>query len=405
MARFLHIADVLVGMHATDAHRVAATLRESRFQALLRAVDVARQRNVDFIVSAGDLFEDNLVGSVEVQRVVQALDGAGMPVYLLPGNHDALTANSVYRRPAFALAANVHVLAEPVPVPIPGADCTLYPCPLTQRTTLEDPTGWIPLRAEGDGIRIAVAHGDLVGFGQDIATALISTTVANDRGLDYVALGHWHSRHLRKAQRCAYSGTPEQTRFGERDSGYVLLVDIPSAEAPPTISSERVGQLRWEELERELQPDDATWDQLLKESVEGLGDDGPNTLVRIDLTGAIPSEHLPKVAELETWLEARVQNEDLLHYELRDSLRTAEELGQRLEGAIEQEPVLAAVVAELRLLESGGAADVTGLEAEPRPLMELLRVWQGTGLSETVDTDVAARRALQLLQQIIGEDG
>jgi hypothetical protein len=165
-----------------------------------------------------------------------------------------------------------------------------------------------------------------------------------------------------------------------------------------------VGQLRWEELEWELRPDDATWDQRLRESVAGLTD-GPNTLVRIYLAGAVPSEHLPKVAELETWLEARVQNKELLHYELRDSLRTAEELGQRLEAAIAQEPVLASVVAELRLLESAGAADVTALDAEPRPLIELLRVWQGTRLSEVVDVDVAARRALQLLQRIIGEDG
>ena len=63
------------------------------------------------------------------------------------------------------------------------------------------------------------------------------------------------------------------------------------------------------------------------------------------------------------------------------------------------------MVAELRLLESAGAADVTALDAEPRPLIELLRVWQGTRLSEVVDVDVAARRALQLLQRIIGEDG
>jgi hypothetical protein len=43
----------------------------------------------------------------------------------------------------------------------------------------------------------------------------------------------------------AYSGTPEPTRFGEPDSGNVLVVEIAQAGAPPDIRTVKTAQLRW----------------------------------------------------------------------------------------------------------------------------------------------------------------
>lgn len=75
-------------------------------------------------------------------------------------------------------------------------------------------------------------------------------------GLDYLAIGHWHSYATYVgpdgAVRMAYAGTHETTKFGERDSGNVLIVDISAPGALPTITPVRTGGLTWMTLGKEL---------------------------------------------------------------------------------------------------------------------------------------------------------
>ena len=50
----------------------------------------------------------------------------------------------------------------------------------------------------------------------------------------------------------AYSGTHETTKFGERDSGNALLVEIASRGSTPVIESIRTGGLQWTVIEESL---------------------------------------------------------------------------------------------------------------------------------------------------------
>ena len=50
----------------------------------------------------------------------------------------------------------------------------------------------------------------------------------------------------------AYCGTPETTAFGERDSGFVSIVEIDGAGAPPRVDQHKVGALKWCNFEREI---------------------------------------------------------------------------------------------------------------------------------------------------------
>ena len=102
-------------------------------------------------------------------------------------------------------------------------------------------------QSAGMRIRVVVAHGNAGEImaedgGFPIAMDTPARTAAN-----YVALGHWHSTLL-FGTRMAYSGTPETTKFGEADSGNVLVVSIAAADAQPEIRKERTGQLRWRQV-------------------------------------------------------------------------------------------------------------------------------------------------------------
>ena len=52
--------------------------------------------------------------------------------------------------------------------------------------------------------------------------------------------------------RTVYPGTPESTKFGESNSGNVIIVDIESPESPPKLTECNVGQLSWEQCDNKL---------------------------------------------------------------------------------------------------------------------------------------------------------
>jgi len=299
--RFLHTADWQIGMKATHVGQAGVGVREARLEAGRGVVAEARERGVAFILSAGDLFEDNAVDRVVVQKVADILASFEGPVYLLPGNHDPIVPGSVWEHPAWR-RPNLHILAEAAPVAVPGG--TLFPCPAFAKQSGKDPTAWIP--TDGTGIRVGVAHGTVEGVRQDEPEFPIPRDAADRRSLDYLAIGHWHSTALYSAAdgapRMAYSGTHETTKFGERDSGNALLVEIDAPRAAPRVAPVRTGQLRWDALMPDLRaPGElAAW----RARVEAY-EDTEHTLLDLRLNGLLFPEDRDEVRRIEEIAVAR----------------------------------------------------------------------------------------------------
>lgn len=94
----------------------------------------------------------------------------------------------------------------------------------------------------------------------------------------------------------AYSGTPETARFGERDSGHALVVEIVDPGTTPDVRPIQTGRLKWQILESEIgAPGDL---KKLRQDLEGI--DSPEALLLdLRLKGVLYSE----------------EKEDLLHLE------------------------------------------------------------------------------------------
>ena len=286
--RFLHTADWQIGMKAAALGDAGARVREERLAAGKRAIEAAREQGVDFILVAGDTFEDNAVDRVLVQRVADILAAFGSPVFIIPGNHDPLAPGSVWEHPAWKSAAQVRVLREETPVEAAGG--RLYPCPVFEKRSNRNPTAWIP-DDRGDVIRVGMAHGTVEGVHQEEPDYPIPRDAARQCGLDYLALGHWHSYAAYPDEdgvtRMAYSGTHETTKFGERDSGNTLLVDIDRPGATPRITPVRTAGLTWTQLEEDLREAGAL--AHLREAVEAMGN-GDTTLIEITLAGLLHAQ-------------------------------------------------------------------------------------------------------------------
>jgi DNA repair exonuclease SbcCD nuclease subunit len=316
--RFLHAADLHLGLRVTRFGDRNGKVQDARFKSLEPLVEHARQ--VDFTLIAGDLFDDNHVDLATSRRALKLFESIGKPVFIIPGNHDPLTADSVFNRPPWSsVSDHVRVLGAREPVPIPGG--VLFPCPLFAKNSLDDPTRWLPPRERNDtSIRIGLAHGSLKD--RDNLPAddhLIDRHVVDDKGLDYLAMGHWHGPLQREDRagvaRTVYPGVHESMGF--RDSGWsaysnagsdlfrddgqgrVLVVTIDEAGAPPVIEEIATGYLQWCDERRTLRGEED-----LSALIDELGR-RPNQerqLLRLHLDGTLPASVLLRLDELDATL-------------------------------------------------------------------------------------------------------
>src|SRR6202046_5474773 len=114
--RFVHTADWQLGM---TRHFLAGEAQPQYSAARRHARpglgQLAARVGAEFVVVAGDVFEDNQLAPKVISQSLEAMRAIGIPVYLLPGNHDPLDASSVYTSALFTAEcpANVHVLNRP----------------------------------------------------------------------------------------------------------------------------------------------------------------------------------------------------------------------------------------------------------------------------------------------------
>ncbi len=310
--RIIHTADVHLGSaaHGTRLGRAAAALRGARAEALGRVVEIAREREADVILVAGDLFDSARPDPRAAAEALRILSGSPAPVAVIPGNHDPLVTGSVWTRaPWDDPPDNVYVFRSPEPVERPwGLDIVLYPCPLQARDGAESPVAWIREAREAREVRegaasyhIGLAHGTL-RITPDIGENdfPIEPDEIARLGLDYLALGHWHSgtdAGEAGRNRYAYSGSPEAMSFGDPTGGVLLVELIPGAIEVESLST---GAFLFREEKRYVaEPQDVA---ALADVLGGI-EDPARTFLRVKLEGTAPLAALEEASVLGETLE------------------------------------------------------------------------------------------------------
>lgn len=100
----------------------------------------------------------------------------------------------------------------------------------------------------------------------------------------------------------AYSGTPEPTRFGERDSGHALVVNIATPNSTPTLEQVQTAGLEWLTMHKDLRaPSDLT---RAREELETLANPS-SKLIDIRLEGILFAEDRAELVRIQELLSAR----------------------------------------------------------------------------------------------------
>ena len=175
-------------------------------------LDTAREAEADFVLLAGDTFDNNRQSTAMLQRVTQLMADAGRPVVILPGNHDPLTPDLVYRRSGIAELPHVYVLGltHELAVAFPDHELEIWGHAHRHYDDM------VPLRSPRPRAarwHIALAHGHYEADGVPPLRPswLISDAEIAATGADYLALGHWNraARVGNGIVPAYYSGSPD----------------------------------------------------------------------------------------------------------------------------------------------------------------------------------------------------
>ncbi len=295
--RFLHTADWQLGMTrhflAGDAQpRYSAARRD----AVAGLGALAAEVGAEFVVVAGDVFEHNQLAPQVIGQSLEAMRAIGIPVYLLPGNHDPLDASSVFTSALFTAECpdNVVVLDRAgIHQVRPGLEIVAAPWRSKAPTTdlVADVLDGLDGLDAGSVTRVLVAHGGVDVLDPDrekpSLIRLNRLEEALARGaVHYAALGDKHSlTQVGDSGRIWYSGSPEVTNFDdvESDPGHVLVVDIDETNAV-SVTARHVGHWRFVTLHREV---DTSRDIADLDVNLDLMTEKDRTVVRLALTGSL----------------------------------------------------------------------------------------------------------------------
>lgn len=342
MPRFLHTADWQIGrQYSQFLPDDAVPLAEARLAAVETIARLAVEQKVDAVLVAGDVFDAQTVSDRTVRRLFNAMEAYAGPWLLIPGNHDAALAESVWTRAARlgVVPENLHLALQPATLDFPALGFSALMAPLTQRHTYNDLTDWFDEAATPPShVRIGLAHGSVQGvLAEEVDSANpIGADRATKARLDYLALGDWHG--CKKIDgRTWYSGTPEPDRFKGNEPGYALLVEIDGSGSEPTVERLETGQFVWTSLDVAVNVASDVDAVIAQLSGYGTGD-----VLNIRVVGQVDLAGLQRLRDALSETEAKSRSLKLDLGALR-LLPTAEDIA-----ALKADGYLGDVIAELR---------------------------------------------------------
>ena len=225
-------------VHSSDLHLgVDDSFSNADSLAVLpKVLCAAAEARADIVLLAGDTFDNHRQPLDLLERAASLLRDYNRPVVILPGNHDPLTPDSVYRRGGMGDIPNVSILGLNVGDAVTFEDFQLE---IWGRPHL-DYSDMSPLahpRPRSTVWQLVAAHGHYVDVDRDpnrlMGSWLIHREELSATGADYVALGHWNQAtpvgdgriHAYYSGSPEYAGTVNLVRFA-RD-GEVGVIQTP----------------------------------------------------------------------------------------------------------------------------------------------------------------------------------
>ncbi len=240
---------------------------------LARILQAAKEYEAQALLIGGDLLDRPFLDASTEDAVRRLLSGAGLPVFLVAGNHDPMAVTALYQNPP----EGVYLFPETLAGVTIGDGVRLW-----GYSAAREQGGSHPLQgfnAPQGAINILLGHGQVDGGSESFCPISSESLAAS--GLDLAILGHIHKGEQRRIGGCRLlvPGIPEGKGFDELGEKFVYLIDTASMQIEAIAVAEKI----WREYPVDLSgcaEDAAILERLMAVEIS------ENTVGRLILQGA-----------------------------------------------------------------------------------------------------------------------
>lgn len=304
--KIAHVADVHLGVKCTGlGNRYEQRNREitSTFYKILK---ICEYENVDFLLIAGDLFDDIGVYDSYLKDLKKVFSKVNFKIIIAPGNHDPLTPDSPY---GLKWPQNVFIFknSKMSKFSFPEYNLDIWgsafcgPYKNKNFISLAD--------VDSSKINICVMHGTLSNSENESYCPISESDVENSN-MDYIALGHIHKRSdigCVGRTHFSYPGCPEGSGFDEEGEKGFYIGTV--GKGVCDLVFRKVCRRIYQNLEIDISNLDSEHDiinKILDKIQELFGANCFDNIYKIALTGYISEDFFVDVSSLETEVNDKV---------------------------------------------------------------------------------------------------
>ncbi|PKM51529.1 MAG: DNA repair exonuclease [Firmicutes bacterium HGW-Firmicutes-7] len=219
--KFVHTADIHIGRSfgaASFGFTLGLKRRAEVKETFFNILEVCKEEGVQFLLIAGDLFENEYVEISELKDLQKKFEELKeIQIIICAGNHDALI-NSTSGYNMITWSDNVHIFDEHLTkYSIENLNIDIYSFSWNKKEIRS--MGFEELIIEDHAkTNILMLHGDIYTQGAYLPLDIYEL---QEKGFDYIALGHIHKPDISKG--FAYSGCPEPLDFKETGTHGIIV--------------------------------------------------------------------------------------------------------------------------------------------------------------------------------------
>lgn len=217
MIKCIHTGDLHLGSQFTNASFDGIYAKRRRlelWETFEKIVDRAREIKADFLLIAGDLFEEDYFTIGDIKRVRDKFkEIEDVNIIIATGNHDPFSKRSLYRTVDWSKNVFIFDTEKVEKLDFPDLNTTVWGYSWQKKEENIDLFSQMQIE-DKNRINILLIHGDI--FNRDSSYLPIDKDILESKGFDYVALGHIHKPQF-VTKRICYCGSPEPLDFGELD--------------------------------------------------------------------------------------------------------------------------------------------------------------------------------------------
>ena len=227
--KFVHIADMHFDspfVNLSEKDIMGDLRRLEQRKVFKKIIEYIKENNIKYFFISGDLYEHKYIKQSTIEYINKLFEEIPETnIYIAPGNHDPYTKNSYYNK--YNWSKNVKIFGPKVEK-IETQDVNIYGYGFDDFYCSDSGVENIEIE-QNEKPNILIIHGNIDGSTiEDMQYNSMSKKMLEEKGFDYVALGHIHKKdyNTEENQKIVYPGSTISLGFDELGEHGMIVGDV-----------------------------------------------------------------------------------------------------------------------------------------------------------------------------------